>query len=218
MANNSPTPTEQERRYGWYLERVKERRQWAEKLSQGLDKLIFASASGALVLSVTFVDKIVVAQNINQVWILITSWIFLILTIFLNLLSIEFALKSTAEGKKRLDIWFKSGAMEAPDESKNWKEKLTVFFDLGSQATLIIGIILMTYFVSLNIRGLTMSNNPQENSDFIKKAIPAFSNPLPPAQPTSPAQGPSTAPMPTSLPVPVSTPEPEKASTSIPKQ
>ncbi len=196
MTNNKNiSPEDQQSRYNWYLERVKERREWYGQLSQDLDKLVFSIASGTIVLSTTFIDKIVTIRNINHTGLLKMSWMLLGAALITNVLTFFTSMRETSWSKKQLDKWFDSNELKTP----NLHGKLsgfTNFLNFFSVALLIIGIGYMGYFVSLNINPLTEYKMELPNNE---KTTAPFSAPLPPpAQPAAPLQPQTTNPQPNS--------------------
>ncbi len=137
-------------RYGWYLARVNDCRDMARRNSDSLDKLIFTLASGAIILSINFIDKITTGTKTLNLACLRWSWIFLFLTIISNLLSFICANQALNKQKQVYDIWFKSGTLETPP-IKNIYSTATDVFNVSSYITLLVGLGLMTYFVSTNI-------------------------------------------------------------------
>jgi hypothetical protein len=177
------TEQQQKVRYDWYLERVKEARDWVQKVAQSQDKLILTISSGALALSITFTG-IITSQgsNLRCVILLGLSWIFLIITIILNLASMWMAIKGVNLYKKNLDEWFKTESLNF-DKGENNFDKWTTKTNNTSIITLVLGIILITSFVWFNIQSLienTMHKNINYQNDRKEKTIPQFDPPLPP--------------------------------------
>jgi len=140
-------------KYNSYLGHFKDAKDWAEKLSQGEDKLILTISSGALVLSVTFISTIITPHGLQFIGYLKWSWIFLVATIILNLLSVSFSLEGTLIYIKWLDKWLKNDEAKMPT-TDNCYNNLAERLSQISRITLILGIILMTYFAWFNINSL----------------------------------------------------------------
>jgi hypothetical protein len=146
---------QQDIKYKWYSEAFSEAKGWAEKLSQSEDRLILTISSGALVLSITFINTIITSHGIQYIKYLKWSWIFLVITIIVNLLSIWSALKSTDTYIDRLNKWLPTNEMPAPN-GRSFYFSLTRCLSNLSYITLVIGIISMTYFAWLNINSLIL--------------------------------------------------------------
>ena len=137
-------------KYKWYLDRVKENREIAINLDQRIDQLIFALASGTIVFSVTFIDKITGIANICYINLLRLSWVFLFVSLILNLLTFVIGTINTRKYKKDLDEWYKNGKTEFInkltlfDNLQDWVHYLSILF-------LLSGLGLMVYFTQLNI-------------------------------------------------------------------
>jgi len=139
----------QEKKYQWYLERVKEMRALAMTLSDGIDKLTFGLAGGALVLSVNFVDKFI-GEGV-YIYILLCAWILLLLSLILNLLTFPLALKDNSNQKRILDEWLWSDEVKAPPIKGTWVTWGMNLCHYGSMALMIAGLIALTLYASLNL-------------------------------------------------------------------
>jgi len=127
-----------------------------------LDSIIFVGATGSLVLSITVVD--VFGQNsLNTLPILIVSVAFFIVAIILHIISYYYSINYNKQVIKYLDKW-----RDRRFEGKFYlpKSKLKEYagrnvLDFSSTIFVVLGIILLTTFVFVNLlnREVDMNNN-----------------------------------------------------------
>ena len=124
------------------------------------DRTILTISSGALALSVTFIEKI--ASN-PQPWTLVflaLGWFLLLVAIIFQLLALSASHEATREQIKILDIQY-SYYFSADDPAQavrnGWEEPANKFnsrvnkFNILAQVALIIGVIFVLTFSALNI-------------------------------------------------------------------
>ena len=163
--------SEQEEKYKYYQKESDHLREWYMTMSSNLDKLIFGLSSGTIVLSITYIDKIISINNIEHIWLLRISWAFLIITLIINVLTHIFVMADTIKGRKRLDEWLGKETAETPKlQSKIGKFSNAI--NTLSVITLIFGISFLAYFASLNIKTINIEKNNRSN----EKSMSAFEN------------------------------------------
>lgn len=116
------------------------------------DKSTLALSTGALGISILFLDKLTDLLNIVDVEYLIYSWILLLATILLNLASY---LSSWSENRKLVKI-IDDAIIEGDAEQfyKNSKErKLTRTLNYVCLITFSVGVILLAVFALKNLEG-----------------------------------------------------------------
>lgn len=115
------------------------------KSQDDFEKQLSYISAGSLGLSMIFIEKIVTLNNAHSKWLLITSWILLATTLFINLIS---HLVSSHYNYKILD-----------DVQKRIDTKLSVVkfncvintLNLVTVITLILGMLFLIIFSSINI-------------------------------------------------------------------
>lgn len=125
------------------------------KSEDDYEKYITLISSGALGLSITFIEKIVPLNSAIYKWILILGWILLTITLFVSLLSHFFSRKYSEKTIEDVD-----NDLEYESISKNITKRNNYleYFNFSTITTLFLGIISIVIFVSINI--YNMSNNP----------------------------------------------------------
>lgn len=128
------------------------------KSEDDYEKYLTLISSGALGLSITFIEKIVNLEHATYKGLLILGWVFLTITLFGSLLSHFFSRKYS---EKTIDD------IDNPDIgydvlSKKLEKRNLILerFNFANIATLFSGIILIIIFISTNI--LIMNNNQQK--------------------------------------------------------
>ncbi|WP_144888641.1 hypothetical protein [Lacibacter cauensis] len=147
-----------------------------DKSDDDYEKNITYIAAGTLVLSMTFIEKIVTLNKSNSIWILIFSWSVLVLTLLTNLIS------------HQLSSLFHENTINEYDESNpkmltNIKSRNRIIRRINWSTTfgLTLGLILLVIFCSIN--SIKMTNDKDfgtKDSDYIEKGrtitIPATGN------------------------------------------
>jgi hypothetical protein len=125
------------------------------KSQDDFEKYINFLASGGLAITLAFFDKIVDPKNASFKTLIIIGWVLLVFTLLSNLishyLSINYSQKTIDEinDKKYDDVFVNVG-------KRNKIIKLLNIFSIG---TLILGIISIIVFVTLNMTSMS-NNNP----------------------------------------------------------
>lgn len=154
---------EKEDKYEFYLDESKKLHEWYSQLVFGLDKLVFALATGTIVLSINFIDKVTTASNITNLYLLEISWWALIVCLLASLASHIFAIKGTKISKTLLNKWLEKDKKTSPNLD-NGSAKLASTLNSIAIFSLIVGIGSMAYFSSLNINSLTMGDDKNKGS------------------------------------------------------
>ena len=107
------------------------------------DKNVLLISTGALGLSITFIKDIVCMKCAIYICALHWSWILLIATMFISLLSHFFSTRS---------MNYEIENLHQPDDKKNNKASITVdVMNISMIITLIVGISLLVFFIVKNI-------------------------------------------------------------------
>lgn len=125
------------------------------KSEDDYEKYVTLISSGALGLSITFIEKIVPLNSAIEKWILILGWILLTITLFVSLLSHFFSRKYSEKTIEDIDNDIEYELISGNITSRN---KCLEVFNFSTISTLFLGIISIVIFVSINI--YIMNNNP----------------------------------------------------------
>ncbi len=125
------------------------------KSEDDYEKYITLISSGALGLSITFIEKIVPLKNATEKWILIAGWILLTITLFVSLLSHFYSRRYSEITIEDIDNDLNYDTIA---DNINRRNKYLEWFNFSTISTLFLGIISIVIFVSINI--YIMSNNP----------------------------------------------------------
>jgi heme/copper-type cytochrome/quinol oxidase subunit 2 len=126
------------------------------KSEDDYEKYITLISSGALGLSITFIEKIVSLNSALYKWILITSWILLTITLFVSLLSHFFSRKYSEKTIEDVDNDLE---YELIFENITRRNKYLEYFNFSTITTLFLGIISIVIFVSININIMSDKSN-----------------------------------------------------------
>ena len=117
-----------------------------EKSEDDFEKNIVYISAGTLVLSLTFIEKIVDVQDSNALWVLVIAWTFLALTLIGNLLS------------HHVSSYFHDLCANEYDDGDenlikniNKRNRILRIWNIVSISTLFIGITFLIVFSSINI-------------------------------------------------------------------
>ena len=138
-----------------------------EKGDDDYEKNITYISAGTLVLSLTFIEKIVNLGDSNSVVILIISWILLALTLLANLISHQ--LSSYYHEKTICDFDADDPNLE---KNINKRNKVIRTINWGTTFSLVVGILFLILFCSIN--AIKMSNEKKAldnsgNANYEKK-------------------------------------------------
>lgn len=156
-----------------------------------LDKAILTLSASTLALSVTFVKDIAPKPLPNSIWMLFLSWLTLIASVVVVLLSFRFAVGAHRETQEYHVERLKAIVDGKPDI--NFTSKLSMRVGFANSAALVlfcIGVVLFTSFVGFNYY-INMSNSESGQSNSTNKPTivekgtkPAVIKPVP-AKPDS---------------------------------
>ena len=128
-----------------------------------LDKNILTISSGAILLTVTFYEKVVTQFNIDFSWLLKASWVSLLISIFALLTSYRIALIAFNKARKKLNKWYEEIVTGKTNKTPNLKSiwsTLTEISNYIAYFSLIIGILFAVIFAwkSVNLKIPQMEN------------------------------------------------------------
>lgn len=136
------------------------------KSEDDYEKYITLISSGALGLSITFIEKIVPLSNAIEKWILIAGWILLTITLFVSLLSHFYSRRYSETTIEDIDNDLSYDLIAVNIKRRN---KHLELFNFSTISTLFLGIISIIIFVSINI--YIMSNNPSSKPNQQPKPL-----------------------------------------------
>lgn len=117
------------------------------KSDDDFEKYITFIASGALGLSVVFMDKISPLKESKFIWIIAVGWVVLAITLFINLLSHYLSSKYTTKSIDDIDV---NKTYNTIVENINSRNKVIDILNLISIISLGIGILLILIFTIIN--------------------------------------------------------------------
>lgn len=130
-----------------------------EKSGDDFERNLTYISAGSLGLSLTFIEKIVKIEDSNYRLCLILGWIFLALTLFVNLISHLISRNLGEKSNEDLDkIIVGSEDYESKMDMINKikrRNKLINWINYATMALLIVGISLIIIFISLNVMNKT---------------------------------------------------------------
>ncbi len=132
-----------------YLEERRMLVQAEQDAYQQFDKTIITIASGGLGLSLLFLKDILDKDQITSQWLLIVSWCSFILSILSTLLSF---MGSQRAFRRQIEITDELYSKNQTHDSNNKPAKATEKLNYFSIGFLILAIILLVIFVSLNFQ------------------------------------------------------------------
>jgi hypothetical protein len=124
-------------------------------------------------MSISFIDKIVPLSAACCKYLLILAWSSFVLSIILNVVSFFIANHECNLRKKAAGEYYYKGSYKAKDKLCN-ENSITHRLNIFTAASYVIGTILLTLFVSINIyqKGAdAMSDKKQVSKPIIKKEI-----------------------------------------------
>lgn len=155
-----------------------------EKSDDDYEKNITYISSGTLILSLTFIEKIVALDKSTALFSLIISWILLAITLLINLISHQLSSfyheKAIDEVKQHSNFNDEKSSDENKQIGLNILEKkitkrndIIRFLNWSTTGTLIAGIFFLILYCSLNAIKMTNENkkvnNPNSSSNYLEK-------------------------------------------------
>lgn len=117
------------------------------KSEDAFEKYITFISSGALALSLTFIEKITKLENSSYSFLLISGWVLLTLTLFLNLISHYFSKKYT---ELTIEDLYNNDSTDVLTKKIKKRNSRIDLLTLISIITLFLGISLIVIYISLN--------------------------------------------------------------------
>lgn len=130
------------------------------KSEDDYEKYITLISSGALGLTITFIEKIVPLNNATQKWILIVGWILLTVTLFVSLLSHFYSRRYSEITIEDID---NNLDYDTIGDNISRRNKYLEWFNFSTISTLFLGIILIVIFISINIYTMNDNSNTKPN-------------------------------------------------------
>jgi len=146
-----------------------------EKSEDDYEKNIIYIAAGTLVLSLTFLEKIVNLSESSAVWFLITSWILLSITLLGNLISHQ--LSAYYHEKYRLLYADCNDDMTLPDLKLKEYNGVMLKLNWGTTSSLFLGIAMLVTFCSINAYHKTNPKTENNNKTMSKEIKPQTNQP-----------------------------------------
>jgi hypothetical protein len=135
-----------------YDEYLRQRQGFVEAGQRGrqrLDQLLIAGATGALVLSVTFLEKIAPHPVLRSRPYLLLGWVMLLLALALSMLGYEASTRAFSDGIRGLDRQILTGKLYDP--TTNVWDRRTAGLNRASLAAFFVGMVLLVLFAFLNV-------------------------------------------------------------------
>jgi hypothetical protein len=135
-----------------YDEYLRQRQGFVEAGQRGrqrLDQLLIAGATGALVLSVTFLEKIAPNPLLRSRPYLLAGWVMLLFALALSMLGFEASTRAFSEGVRGLDRQVLSGKLYDP--TTNVWDRRTAGLNRASLAAFFAGMAFLVLFAFLNV-------------------------------------------------------------------
>jgi hypothetical protein len=135
-----------------YPEYLQQRQAFVEAGQRGrqrLDQLLIAGATGALVLSVTFLEKIAPKPSLASRPFLFGGWTVLLLALGLSMLGYEASCRAFEAGIRGLDRQLETG--QPYDPTTNTWDRRTNWFNRASLISFFLGIALLVGFAFVNV-------------------------------------------------------------------
>jgi len=161
------------------------------------DESILKLASGALALTITFLDKIATNPKPDSAWLIRSAWIFLLICIFLMLLSFLTSQWASSRQRRILDNLFQ----QKPESERNVFARITAWLNPISYIAFVAGIGFSAAFAwvnfnpgSQNTQGATqVANQKQPQKPIVRPhdtAVPhkdVKGGYVPPSAPVTPS-------------------------------
>jgi len=146
-----------------------------EKSEDDYEKNIIYIAAGTLVLSLTFLEKIVNLNESSAVWFLIWSWILLSITLLGNLVSHQLA--AYYHEKYRLLYAECLDDMSLPNLKLKKYNNIMLKLNWGTTSTLFLGIAMLVTFCSVNAYQKTNPKTDINKNKMSKEIKPQTNQP-----------------------------------------
>jgi hypothetical protein len=183
-----------------------------ESSQNDYEKNIIYITAGTLVLSITFIEKISPLSTAVHIWMIVTSWSFLVFSLGINLLSHWYSAFLATKIQKMLNSL--SIPATVINERIDWFNRRMQVLNIGTFTSMFIGLFFLVLYCSNNayhMSNLENKDGQPANTDTIQKGrvfspisdyTPAATAPTQtaeqPAQASTPAASTPTAPPETS--------------------
>lgn len=166
-------------KYDHYLREDERIRKWLEKDGSLLDKLVFSLSTGAIILSVTFIQAIHPNVLPRSIVLLIIAWVLLFVSITSNVLSFWFSTESAVLSHHKLNSWLKSEDYEGISLKNKW-DKYVQIANIIASGLMIVGVIVLGLFMVINLTQMNMDKGKmfQSDNNSEKLAAPQISQTL----------------------------------------
>ena len=140
------------------------------------DRAVLAISSGALALSVTFIDKIASAPQPWTLFLLVSGWLLLLVAIIFQLLALSASHEATREQINILDKQYAYYlSTDDPEEAvrNGWEEPPNKFnsrvnkFNIVAQVALISGVVFVLVFSAFNVCYKIKGENDERKKEAI---------------------------------------------------
>lgn len=115
------------------------------KSQESFEKQLSFITSGTLALSLAFIKDIVDFNTANHKWIINSGWITLAITLIINLASHLLSSKSVEKSIRDIED------EKFEELSESFKNRRIEYINWATLGTLLIGVLLIILFISLNI-------------------------------------------------------------------
>ena len=161
-------------------------------LAEGwFDKSLTFISGGAMLLSISFIDKMVPFKDALCLWILILSWVALILSLILNLLAHRKASLNAMITVRELEEEKDDKEAFAQSQKRNIKMN---HLTLASVWCMGIGLFCLITYSSINLYNMPdekkITQNPGDGTKSVPSHVPAPATPIPVA-PATPQPSPN---------------------------
>lgn len=136
------------------------------------DRTVLTISTGALALSVTFIDKIASSPQTWTLFLLVPAWLFLLTAIISQLLALSASHEATREQIRILDNQYSyylsadepaEAVRNGWDEPKNKYNSRVNRYNFVAQIVLTSGVVLILFFSAINIVYKNGENREQNN-------------------------------------------------------
>ena len=132
------------------------------KSYEAFDKAILTLSGGGLALSLTFINNIIPLATAKNIGVLIVSWVLFALSILITLTSFVSSQFALEKQRKLAEDYYLKNDEAAPTRPNIWN-RTTRILNLISGLFFIVAVVLLLYFVNLNLKGVIMSENKPLN-------------------------------------------------------
>ena len=147
---------------GDYLKRRAELTKIRDDSMESFDKTVLAVSSGALALSITFLDKIGKPYNLLTFLLIIASWLFMFSVFIFNILSFVYAKKNMDDKITDLDERRKKDEDEDPNHFTKYRDYTHRCNNICLYSFLLSVIFFISYIILIQKNNYTILKNNQK--------------------------------------------------------